>query len=219
MNSTRQEFCGGLVADTGRRTGRRPGASTTKAAIEKAARRQFSELGYDRTSMRQVAIEAGVDPALVSHYFGSKQQLFSVVAELPVDPDEVLPRIIAGDLDGVGLRLAQFALGVLETEQGRSRFTSLLRAAASEAAAAAEIRERLTRELLTPLAARIGSDNAAYRGSLLMSQIAGLTFARYIVKIEPLASAPADVVARDLGPNLQRYLTGDISHLPGAAGG
>lgn len=194
----------------GERRGRRPGTSQTRSAIEQAARRQFAELGYDRTSMRQVAIEAGVDPALVSHYFGSKHELFAVVAELPFEPRQVLPTLIAGDRANAGLRLATFALNVLESEEGQRRITSIVRAATAEPDAARMIRELLTREVLVPLAEQIGSERARYRGSLLMSQFVGLVMARYIVRIEPLASMDAEQLARDLAPVLQHYLADDL---------
>lgn len=194
-------------------SGRRPGDSGTREAILKAARRQFSEIGYDRTSMRQVAIEAGVDPTLVSHFHGSKQQLFLAVVELPFQPAEVLPDLMAGDPQETGTRLARFVLSVLESEQGRSRVVGLIRAATSEPEAARLIRELITRELLTPLAEGIGSDDAAYRASLLASQIVGLTLARYVVAVEPLASRdPADV-ADAIAPTLQHYLDGDLGGL------
>jgi len=188
-------------------SGRRPGRSGTREAILVAARRQFAALGYDRTSMRQVALEAGVDPTLVSHFHGSKQKLFLTVVELPFTPAEVLPDLFAGDPDEVGLRLARFVLGVLESTEGRSRVLGLVRAATAEPEAARLVREVLTAELLTPLAAGIGADDPAFRAGLLMSQFVGLTMARYIVAVEPLASRPADEVAEALAPNLQRYLT------------
>lgn len=191
--------------------GRRPGNSGTRQAIVVAARRQFAEHGYDRTSMRQVALEAGVDPTLVSHFHGSKQQLFLDVVELPFQPSEVLPGLLRGDPDEAGMRLARFALSVLESPEGRGRVVALVRAAATEPEAARLVRELLTREVLTPLAAGIGADDPAYRGALVMSQVVGLTMARYIVAVEPLASRPAGAVAADLAPTLQRYLTGDLS--------
>ena len=99
------------------RSGRRPGDSGTRDAIRAAARAQFAEQGYDRTSMRSVALQAGVDPTLVSHFFGSKQQLFAEVMQLPFDPSAVLPRIVAGDPATIGTRLATFVVTVLQTQQ------------------------------------------------------------------------------------------------------
>ncbi|CAN5382425.1 TetR family transcriptional regulator [soil metagenome] len=192
-------------------SGRRPGDSGTREAIARAARRQFAELGYDRTSMRQVALEARVDPALVSHFHGSKRQLFLAVIGLPFQPAEVLPGLLAGDPMEAGARLARFALGVFESDEGRSRAVGLIRAATSEPEAARVVRDLLTREVLAPLAEGIGSDDADFRAALLMSQIVGLIMARYIVEVEPLASRDQAAVADAIAPTLQRYLTGDLS--------
>jgi AcrR family transcriptional regulator len=191
-------------------SGRRPGESGTREAILHAARRQFAELGYDRTSMRQIAIEAGVDPTLVSHFHGTKQELFLSVIELPFQPADVLPGLLAGDPQDAGARLARFVLGVFESEQGRSQIIGLVRAAASEPAAARLVRDLLTREVFTPLAEGIGSDDAAYRASLVGSQIVGLVMARYIVALEPLASRGQAAVAAAIAPSLQHYLTGNV---------
>lgn len=191
--------------------GRRPGDSDTREQIADAARLRFAELGYDRTTMRLVATDAGVDQALVSHYFGSKVQLFAAVVTLPIDPSAVIPGVIAGDSSTAGTRLATFALDLLTDEAKRDRLISIVRAATAEPEATAIIRERLTSELLTPLAREIGSDQPEYRGSLLMSQIVGMTLARAIVKIEPLASADSSRAAADIAPALQHYLTGPLS--------
>lgn len=192
-------------------TGRRPGDSGTREAIETAARRQFAELGYDRTSLRQVAREAGVDPTLVSHFYGSKQKLFVTVVDLPFRPADVLPRLLEGDPAELGLRLAQFVLGVFEAEQSRGRVIGIVRSATSEPEAARLVRDKLTREVLTPLAEGLGVADAELRAGLLGSQVVGMIMARYIVAIEPLASRDAAEVAVAIAPNLQHYLTGDLS--------
>lgn len=190
-----------------RPSGRRPGDSGTREAILRAARRQFSELGYDRTSLRSIALEAGVDPTLVSHFHGSKQQLFVSVVELPFDPATVLPRLLAGERATVGLRLAQFFIGVLESEEGRQRITGLVRAAASEPEAARLLRELVSRELLGRIAESLGTDDARLRASYVGSQLVGLIMARYVIAVEPLASSSPEAVAATIAPVLQRYLT------------
>jgi AcrR family transcriptional regulator len=188
------------------RPGRRPGDSGTRDAIRAAARAQFAEQGYDRTSLRSIALQAGVDPTLVSHFFGSKQQLFAEVMQLPFEPAQVIPRIVAGDPAGIGARLAGFVISVLESPEGAARLTGLVRAAASEDAAAAVVRERVSRDVLGPLAAALGSDQPQLRGSLVGSQVVGMVMARYVVRIEPLASLAADRVVAIIGPVLQHYL-------------
>ena len=139
----------GKVAGT---RGRRPAGSGTREAILAAASRAFAEQGYPRTTLRAIARDAGVDTRLVTHYFGSKQALFVEVVELPFDPDVVMAAVLGPGLEGVGHRLATFAVGILETPAARRTMTGLLRAAASEEEAAVRVRELLVARLLTPLA-------------------------------------------------------------------
>ena len=195
----------------GTHTGRRPGPNTTRALIEDTARKLFAELGYERTSLRQVALQAGVDPMLVSHYFGGKRDLFLAVVELPIDPAVVIDAVVAGDKATAGQRLATLVLNILDDEVRRRPLLGMVRAATAEPEAAAPVREFLTRNLLTPIAQRLESGDADYRAGLVMSQIIGFTLARYIVGIEPLASHPRERVAADLAATLQRYLLGELS--------
>ena len=187
--------------------GRRPGPSRTRAAILEAARRQFGERGYDRTSLRSIAGEASVDPALVSHFFGSKQRLFVEVVELPFDPAETLLGILAGDPETVGTRLAHLLVSLLENPEARARMTGIVRAAATEPEAARMVRELLMREVWAPAAELLGVDDAELRMNLVGSQMVGLVMARYVVEAQPLASLPPDEVVAAIGPTLQRYLT------------
>jgi len=186
--------------------GRRPGASGTREAIADAARRMFAERGYDRTSIRAVAAAAGVDQALVSHFYGSKQRLFVAVVDLPFDPEVALPQLLTGDRDALGLRLARFLLGILESAEGRSRIIGLVRAAASEPQAAEMVRELVTTRIFKPLTEALDVDDAPIRATLVGSQVVGLTMTRYIIQAEPLASADAETVIAAIAPTLQRYL-------------
>ena len=195
-------------------SGRRPGASRTREEIRAAAARLFAEQGYDRTSLRAIARAAGVDQKLVAHFFGSKQRLFVEVVELPFEPAAVLPTLFAGERDHVGERFAQFLLDVLEDPEGRRRLTGLVRAAATEPEAARMVRELITREILTRIVDALGVEDGALRASLLGSQVVGLVMARYIVAVEPLASAAPEAVVAAIAPNLQRYL---VEPLPAAA--
>lgn len=196
------------------RSGRRPGESGTRDAIAVAARRQFAEVGYDRSSMRSIALEAGVDPALVTHFYGSKQQLFLEVVELPFSPAAVLPALVGGDPAQAGERLARFVLGILESDEGRARVLSIVRAATSEPEAARIVREILTRELLTPVAEHIGAGDASFRAALCASQMVGIALARYIVSVDPLAGRSVEDLVAALGPTLQRYLSGPLGSRP-----
>jgi AcrR family transcriptional regulator len=193
-----------------KRRGRRPGPSGTREAITQAARRQFSELGYDRASIRSVAAEAGVDPALVVHYFGSKQRLFLAAIELPFEVGDLVERLETGPREQVGERVARFALEVLGNPDARARWTGMIRAAASDHDAAGLLREVLTQRIFEPLAKALGSEDAQLRANLASSQMVGLVMARYIIAIEPLASADAETVVSAIAPTLQRYLVGPL---------
>jgi AcrR family transcriptional regulator len=191
--------------------GRRPSGSNTREAILDAAKHQFAELGYPRTTLRAIAREAGVDTRLVTHYFGTKQQLFISVVELPFEPAAVLESVLDAGPADVGRRLAMFALTMLETPAARQTMTGLLRAAASEDEAALLVRDLLTDRILTPIARAIGGDQPELRAALLGSQMAGLVVARHIVGLPQLAEADPAVLAAAIGPVLQHYLTDDLS--------
>ncbi len=154
-----------------------------------------------------VADRAGVDQALVSHFYGSKQRLFVAAVDLPFEPEAALPRLIAGDRETLGLRVAQFIVLLLESEPGKARITGLIRAAASEPEAARMARELVAERIFTPLAEALGVPDARFRASLVSSQLIGLAVARYIVQLEPLASAPPEAVIAAIAPVLKRYLT------------
>ena len=196
------------------RTGRRPGLSGTREAILDAARRAFAEHGYQRATIRGVAELAGVDPALVHHYFGTKQGLFVAAVQLPVNPVEQLSALLADDPELVGQRMIGVFLSVWDLAANNSPLLALVRSAVSDEQAAAMLREFITEEVLGRIAEGLGSPDAKLRATLVGSQLVGLMMARYIIRVEPLASAPPALVAAAIGPTLQRYLTGDISAAP-----
>ena len=196
----------------GTRTGRRPGDSGTREAILEAARRQFAERGYDRASLRAIAAEAGVDPGLVTHFHGSKQALFVAVVELPFEPAEVLPELLAGGTEDVGERVARFPGG-----RARVRRRPLARppvwcgrrppspqppgSCGSSSRRGSSLRWPSRSAPRTP---RCGPPSSARRSSAIV-------MARYVVGVEPLASADPEAVVQALAPTLQRYLTGPIA--------
>lgn len=190
----------------GKRSGRRPGETRTRAAILEAARSQFGSKGFDRASLRAIAAEAGVDQALIPHFFGSKIGLFIQVVELPVDPEAVIPGVVEGRREEIGERVATFLIRVLENDDACATVTAMVRAATSEPEAARLVRERLTHELWAPLARELDVDAGELRVSLVGTQIIGLVLARYVVQVEPLASAPPERVVSLIAPTLQRYL-------------
>jgi AcrR family transcriptional regulator len=192
------------------RSGRRPGVSGTREAILDAARRAFAEQGYQRATIRGVAELAGVDPALVHHYFGTKQGLFVAAVQLPVNPVEQLAAVLAHDPELVGERLIGVFLSVWDHAANHSPLLALVRSAVGDEQAAAMLREFITEEVLGRIARQLGSPDAELRATLVGSQVVGLIMARYVIRVEPLASASPAQVAAAVGPTLQRYLTGDI---------
>jgi AcrR family transcriptional regulator len=193
------------------RTGRRPGNSGTREAILDAARRAFAERGYQQATIREVAGLAGVDPALVHHYFGTKQDLFVAAVEFPVNPFEAFVALVSEEgLETLGERLLGLFLSVWDQTEQHSPMLALIRSAVSEERAAAMLREFITEEILGRIARELGTPDARLRTNLVASQLIGLIMARYVIRIEPLASTPAPVLVAAIGPNLQRYITGDI---------
>lgn len=188
--------------------GRRPGPSVTRDAIAAAAAEVFAQQGYDRATIRAIATQAGVDTRLVTHWFGSKQELFVQVMGLPVSPEELGRRLSAGEPAHAGERIAAYVLGLMDDEAVRQRVVGLLRSAASEPRAADLLRGAVTRTILGPVGALVGGDDAQLRASLAASQMVGLLLARYVVRVEPLASAPVADLVPLVGPVLQRYLDG-----------
>ena len=194
------------TAQVSTRSGRRPGTTQTRNAIAASARQLFSERGYDRVSLRAIAADARVDPALVVHFFGSKEQLFLSVVEFPFEPGVVLPELLAGDPRTVGRRFAEFVVGTWEDPSARARLIAIVRAAASEPRAAAVLRELVSRQLVGTIAGTLGAADAELRATLVGSQIVGLAMARYVIGVEPLASVEPDRLVELIAPTLQRYL-------------
>ncbi len=193
------------------RTGRRPGESDTRADILTAARRAFAQRGYDNATMRGIARDADVDPALVHHYFGSKQGLFVAAMEFPIDPAAVLPGLLAPGLDGLGDRLVRFFLSVWESTGDKSPFLALIRGAVSHEESASLLREFIGREVLGRVAAAVDATEPELRATLVGSQMVGLAMARYVIRIEPLASADVETVVAAVAPTIQRYLAGSLT--------
>ena len=192
------------------RTGRRPGASGTRAAILDAARACFAERGFAGTSVRAVAAQASVDPALVHHYFGTKSELFAAAMELPFDPGAAVPALLEPGVDGLGERLVRFFLGVWEQPAGSARAQAILRSALTEEAAATLLRDFVTTQVIGRVAEALAVPDAALRASLAGSQLIGLGLLRYLVRVEPLASADVETVVATIAPTIQRYLTGEL---------
>jgi AcrR family transcriptional regulator len=193
-----------------RRSGRRAGASGTREAILAAASTLFAERGYEATTIRAVAAEAGVDPALVHHFHGTKEALFAAATRLPYNPAETIPALLADGLDGAGERIVRFVVTTWDDEERRAPLLGLMRSALTHDPAGGAITEFLRAGVLGPLTRALDGPDAELRAALVVSQVAGLAVLRYLVGVEPLASAPPDAVVAAVAPTIQRYLTGPL---------
>jgi AcrR family transcriptional regulator len=180
-----------------------------------AARAAFGERGFDGATIRGIATAAGVDPALVHHYFGSKDQLFLAAVEAPADPAELLPAVLAGGRDRLGESVVRLLLSVWDGPM-QSAALALVRSAVGNEWGARLLREFLVTQVLRRVVGtlELPPQEAEVRGALVASQLVGLAMGRYVLKIEPLASATPDWLVATIGPTVQRYLTGDVD-LPG----
>jgi len=188
------------------RTGRRPGTGGTRDEILAAARSHFGDVGYEGATIRGIAAAAKVDPKLVLHYFESKEGVFRAAVDFPIDPAAFLPDLLKPGLDGLGGRLVRFFLETWESPAG-SPLLALIRSVVASESAASMMREFVSREILARVAEALELDHPQLRASLAASQLIGLAMLRYVIKVEPLASASPRRVAGWIGPTLQRYFT------------
>ncbi|GAA2407584.1 TetR/AcrR family transcriptional regulator [Nonomuraea africana] len=187
-----------------RRTGRRPGAADTRGEILAAARQVFAEKGFDKATIRGIAREAAVDPALVHHYFDTKEGLFVAAMQLPIDPAQVVPLVLEGPREEVGERLVRFILTVTSDAQAREPVLALLRSAMTNEQVVGMIREFITNALLYKVADGLGVSHL--RMEAAFAQLIGVVLARYVLALEPLASADLEDLVELLAPTVQRYL-------------
>jgi AcrR family transcriptional regulator len=187
--------------------GRRVAGGDTRAEILVAARAMFGESGYTATTLRGVAHRAGVDPALILHHFGSKEALFRKAMHVSLDPAAIAAIIGSNDKGSLGERLCLYFLELWEDGVTREPLLAMLRSALTHDAAAESLREFLSEALVGRVAMVLDTPDAALRATLMGSQLAGLAIARYVLRIEPLASADPATVAAWIAPTLERYLT------------
>jgi AcrR family transcriptional regulator len=192
-----------------RRRGRRPAGEDTRAALLDAARVEFTERGFDGATVRTIAQRAGVDPAMVNHWFGGKDALFVAVMEIPVNPGEIVHRILDGPPEQVAERILRTFLSVWDTNGGGA-LAALVRSVASHEEAARMMREFVSRMVFGRITAAVAPDRLELRAALCGTQVVGLGMVRYVIRLEPLASADHDTVVGAIAPNLQRYLTGSL---------
>lgn len=194
------------MSSTQRRPGRRPGSADTRGEILAAARRVFAEKGFDKATVRGIAREAKVDPALVHHYFATKEGMFAAAMQLPVTPDVVIPLLLEGPREELGERLVRMMLQVTATPETREPMVALIRSAMTNEQAAVMFREFISNALLFQVADRLGVPHLRIEAAF--AQMFGAIMARYVIKLEPMASADPEELVELLAPTVQRYFTG-----------
>ncbi|MFF3326542.1 TetR family transcriptional regulator [Streptomyces sp. NPDC002889] len=184
--------------------GEGPGA---RERILEAARTEFAERGYEKTTVRGIARAAGVDAALVHHYFGTKDAVFAAAIEVSFEPALVVPQILGQGKEGIGERLARFFIGVWENPATRAPVLAIIRSALTHEAAAKVLRGFVLRRLLEQVAAELDVPDPQFRAELAASHMVGIAILRYLIQVEPLASADPEEIVAMVAPTLQRYLT------------
>jgi AcrR family transcriptional regulator len=192
------------------RPGPRGAEADTRASILREARRAFGELGYSATTLRSVAAAAGVDVALIPYYFGSKQELFTTAMDVPVRPREVIADAFALGPDQAGARLVDRFLGLWEDPVTGPAMLAMFRSAAGHEESRRALSEFASAEILRAYAAHLTGADAALRASLAASQLVGVVMLRFVLRVEPVADLPREVLVASLGPTVQRYLTGPL---------
>ncbi|WP_275291493.1 TetR family transcriptional regulator [Amycolatopsis sp. La24] len=194
---------------TARRRGRRPAGQDTRAVLLEAARAVFAENGYERATVRSIAARAGVDAAMVNHWFGGKEGLFAqAVLKLPFEPAELVTVLRAGPVEELGTRIVHTFLTRWDGVGGDT-FQALIRSIASHEAASTVLREFFS-GFFTGLLSDLGGDRQELRVALCASQLVGVGLIRYVARFPPMVEAEVDTLVTAVAPTLQRYLTGDI---------
>lgn len=188
--------------------GRRSGRPDTRGQILEIARRRFLGEGYESVTLRSIAADAEVDVALISYHFGSKRGLFGAALELIVNPADVLQALLDDDLDTLGPRALRAMIVTWDQPAAGQPLQAALRGAAADPALGAMVRSALQAELVDKLATRLGGPDAHLRAGAFASQIAGVIFSRYILRLEPMASMNPDEIVLRLGPALTHTLRG-----------
>jgi len=186
--------------------GRRPGQNETREAILEAAKQRFASQGYDGATVRAIASDAGVNAALLNHFFGSKQQLFAAAMDLPINPAEIVPLILDGPHEQVGERLVRMFLSVWSNPVTRAPFLALLRSATTNDEFAATLRQFMEQAVFAKVAEAKGIPRV--RVAAAAAQMMGVALLRYIVAVPPLADASDEELVTLIAPVIQHYFDG-----------
>ena len=197
-----------------KRPGRPPGTSDTRERILDSARNLFARNGIDKTSIRAIAKDAGVDPALVHHYFGTKTQLFAAAIHMPIDPMDVIGPLREVPVEQLGSTLPSILLSLWDSEMGKGFIAELRSLLAGNDVTL--IRSFLQEVITAEVGSRVDNPpgSGQIRVQFVASQLVGVVMARYILELDPFKSLPVEQIAETIAPNIQRYLTGE---LPGLA--
>jgi AcrR family transcriptional regulator len=191
------------------RTGRRVGEADTREQILGAARSAFGEVGYDRATIRHIASAAGVDPALVHHYFGTKADLYAAAIRVPFSVSEVAEVIVGDGIEGAGERITRLFFTIWDQPQAREPLLGMIRGALSGHVQGTKVfRQFIEHGLLAKVAPMIPAGDRKLRMTAAASHLVGVAIVRYVVGIEPLASASIDDLVDLIGPRIQSYFEG-----------
>jgi AcrR family transcriptional regulator len=194
-----------------RRRGRRPHGYETKTELLKAARTVFAEAGFEGATVREIARQAGVDPAMVKHWFGGKEGLFvQAVPGIPFDPQELIAELLDGPEQTLGDRMVRAFL-LRWDASGGEQFSALIRSVASHDIIARALREFLLDHVFGALGSQLATDQRTFRAALCASQLLGVGMIRYVAKFEPFAGADREIIVRAVGSNMRRYLAEPLS--------
>jgi AcrR family transcriptional regulator len=188
-----------------KRRGPRPGPSSTRDEILEAARATFAEVGYDRATIRRIAAAAGVDPSLVVHYFGKKEDLFAAAVKLPLRPEQAIDQVFVGGIDGAARRLSTLFFSIWENPESREALIGQLRMALTTGRPP-PMRDFMAQVLLKKAAGLIEGPDPALRVELVASHLLGAAILRYVLELEPLASFPIDRLIDEISPRISTYL-------------
>ena len=193
-----------------KRPGRPPGPSDTRDRILVSARELFARNGIDKTSIRAIAADAEVDPALVHHYFGTKTQLFAAAIQIPIDPMQVIGPLQQVPVEEIGRVLPSLLLPLWDSELGKGFIATLRSILAGNDTSL--VRSFFQEIIVKEVGSRVDDPpgSGPIRVQFVASQLVGVVMARYILELEPFTSLPVEQIVETIAPNLQRYLTGDL---------
>jgi AcrR family transcriptional regulator len=194
-----------------RRRGRRPGGTDTREALVTAAREVFIEQGYDGATVRAIAARAGVDAAMVNHWFGGKEGLFGeAVLKLPFNPKDLVEALLAAEPENIGEAVVRRFLTTWDSTGG-GVFTALMRSVTSHEEASLMLKDFFFKHIFKQVISQLAPDNHDFRATLVATQLVGMGMVRYVAKFEPMASTDVDTMAAAIAPTIQRYITGKVT--------